>query len=113
MILKIKSIGNLKISRIKAISLIKNELHFGLKESKIFLDKLINRIHLNEWQLNIFETEIIKMIFNSVEIVEKTAVNEDIIKNELYDNATQWYNKLPEIEKNYVDILKRGMIATA
>jgi len=122
--MKILKLGNLKNSRIKSISIIKNGLGLLPKESKDLLNKLLDD-KFDDIYLEDYHIEIIDKIFDYVDFEYDCGIEEGnsmdlgsskygmIEYQENLEKAQTWYDKLSDEEKEYINILNPPLIAFA
>ena len=112
---RIKKLGKLKINRLTAILLIKNELGFCLKSAKDFFDKLIDTdLHLDEEMENYWFKTLDK-IFDNIEYFPEETEDSycmdlssskywSIEYEELIKKTEYWYENLSDEDKKFADM---------
>lgn len=112
---RIKKLGKLKINRLTAILLIKNELGFCLKSAKDFFDKLIDTDFYLDEEMENYWFKTLDKIFDNIEYFPEETEDSycmdlssskywSIEYEELIKKTEYWYENLSDEDKKFADM---------
>ena len=114
---RIRTIGKQKNSRLKSISIIKNELGYCMKSAKDHLDTLLNG-NL-DFEIDSYQRKVYNSIFKNIEyeeiedIMDLNSIKYQLLEEQQHKDAHVWFDSLEEYEQEYVRTLQSEMIPRA